>query len=572
MADQRIQYNEQLVGAGHPAKTDTVNRLSLVEHNNDGTHKYEFAIDVRKYGAVGDGVTDDTAAIVAAIASIPATGGELRLIPGATHLITCPTASTFAGGTIYTAFTMKSNLKVAGWNSAFKVADNVSTDAAPKNISVFFSNQYLENISFEGVIFDLNGANNHTNASNYQMSAIMFSSDNARCDDLRIRNCRFLDYQGTSVIILAQSSAAGSLMGQRNIVANNYFYTAWLDVSDHSTIFGRVENSVFLNNTFEFSAYRGDDVGVAAEIQGQGNRFVFNKVLRYGQGLWVTTNFTNITQDVIILGNVMNVKNLGVDFWHEAASEIGLSRTVISENTVELDDTATSLGQKVGFQVASRYSNTDILIRGNIVNKTGNVVRSAGVSFVSNLAGQKHENIVVDGNLFSNLYIGVASNNSLGGIGTLKVINNTFRNLVNLTAAELSATGVLVYANSVTVDDLIVQNNSFVNDSGGSWPYGLWLGAAGTGVIGNITVDGNHYRGMSTVGPVSWLSYTESGLTAAATKRFGREPLYMTTAPTTGTWSAGQRVYNSAPAVGQPKSWVCTVAGNPGTWVSEGNL
>lgn len=38
MADQRIQYTEEMVGAGHGTKADTLNRLALVEHNNDGTH------------------------------------------------------------------------------------------------------------------------------------------------------------------------------------------------------------------------------------------------------------------------------------------------------------------------------------------------------------------------------------------------------------------------------------------------------------------------------------------------------------------------------------------------------
>ncbi len=38
MADQRIQYTEEEVGAGHPTKADTLNRLGLVEHGNDGTH------------------------------------------------------------------------------------------------------------------------------------------------------------------------------------------------------------------------------------------------------------------------------------------------------------------------------------------------------------------------------------------------------------------------------------------------------------------------------------------------------------------------------------------------------
>ena len=39
MADQRIQYTEYMVGAGHPTKADTLNRHANVEHNADGTHK-----------------------------------------------------------------------------------------------------------------------------------------------------------------------------------------------------------------------------------------------------------------------------------------------------------------------------------------------------------------------------------------------------------------------------------------------------------------------------------------------------------------------------------------------------
>lgn len=52
----------------------------------------------------------------------------------------------------------------------------------------------------------------------------------------------------------------------------------------------------------------------------------------------------------------------------------------------------------------------------------------------------------------------------------------------------------------------------------------------------------------------------------------GHAVAFGTAAPTTKTWAVGDRVYNQSPAVGQPKSWVCTVAGTPGTWVSEGNL
>lgn len=55
----------------------------------------------------------------------------------------------------------------------------------------------------------------------------------------------------------------------------------------------------------------------------------------------------------------------------------------------------------------------------------------------------------------------------------------------------------------------------------------------------------------------------------------GQNIIMLGTAAPTSTrmsWSVGDRVINSAPAVGQPKGWICTVAGSPGTWVSEGNL
>lgn len=61
-------------------------------------------------------------------------------------------------------------------------------------------------------------------------------------------------------------------------------------------------------------------------------------------------------------------------------------------------------------------------------------------------------------------------------------------------------------------------------------------------------------------------STQRNSIARTTVERFG------TAAPVAGTWSIGDRVINSVPTVGQPKAWVCTVAGAPGTWVSEGNL
>lgn len=52
----------------------------------------------------------------------------------------------------------------------------------------------------------------------------------------------------------------------------------------------------------------------------------------------------------------------------------------------------------------------------------------------------------------------------------------------------------------------------------------------------------------------------------------GMKFTYDEAAPTTGTWNKGDVCFNINATVGQPKGWVCTVSGSPGTWVSMGNL
>lgn len=88
MADLRVQFNEEMVGTGHPAKADTLNRLSLVEHNNDGTHKYNPTgykeIDLREFlpvGFVTNGSVDYSTEVQACI-----TAGNRIFIPAGTWL------------------------------------------------------------------------------------------------------------------------------------------------------------------------------------------------------------------------------------------------------------------------------------------------------------------------------------------------------------------------------------------------------------------------------------------------------------------------------------------------------
>jgi hypothetical protein len=57
MADKRIQAYEMRVGANHPDFADTLNRLALVEHNEDGTHKVSIISHADLLDLLADGHT-----------------------------------------------------------------------------------------------------------------------------------------------------------------------------------------------------------------------------------------------------------------------------------------------------------------------------------------------------------------------------------------------------------------------------------------------------------------------------------------------------------------------------------
>lgn len=86
MTDKRYQWDEDACGAGHPTVTDNINRLALVEHNNDGTHNKmtqvkDPYIDVRAYGADPTGVSDSTTAFQNAVNYAYTVNNRTVLVP-----------------------------------------------------------------------------------------------------------------------------------------------------------------------------------------------------------------------------------------------------------------------------------------------------------------------------------------------------------------------------------------------------------------------------------------------------------------------------------------------------------
>ena len=98
-------------------------------------------------------------------------------------------------------------------------------------------------------------------------------------------------------------------------------------------------------------------------------------------------------------------------------------------------------------------------------------------------------------------------------------------------------------------------------------------GAAGDVIAeGNIIDYENNAYATITLAPIANIKHKKNAYLYDGGTTFSYDETYGTGAPANGYWQVSSRVINSAPTAGQPKAWVCTVAGAPGTWVSEGNL
>lgn len=86
--------------------------------------------------------------------------------------------------------------------------------------------------------------------------------------------------------------------------------------------------------------------------------------------------------------------------------------------------------------------------------------------------------------------------------------------------------------------------------------------------------------GVGPANPVVWQNNVYSGTTSAPTNSIGyattnsqgQRIVFANSAPTSGTWLAGDLVYDVSPSAGSNVGWVCVTGGSPGTWKTWGTI
>lgn len=383
--------------------------------------KLAETVSVKDFGAVGDGVTDDTAAIQAAMTYAGSAGGAtVELLGGDTYLLATKTTS----GSEISFLRVPNNVNVVGPRSAkIKLATNVG-DYTSVFMSSVASGSTAENVSFYGFTIDQNAQNNNGNITPGNLGkvhgAIIF---NRRCQNTSACNMAFENAPGVNTVQFSGQDSSNVR------VDNNYFEfirgaSTIADYYDNSLVYitangfscsGNycVNNSVSGTGTFEGGV-------TALEVHGASGIVVDNIVLKFQNGF----NIVGFTagqvipeyNNIVVANNIANQVRIGVLLW--SLTGASLRGVTVTNNKISCDATKFKDSALVTAGIAFYIGS---LVAGNFkaINITDNIIewlndyestiastRSAGISID---AFGAVDNVVVSGNsIYNSPYSGIS--------------------------------------------------------------------------------------------------------------------------------------------------------------------
>lgn len=439
---------------------------------------------------------------------------------------------------------------------------------------------------------------------------------------VQFESCTYCD--ASDIECVGMSWAGIYLNNTNNSRVSRCRFTGWLGTAgDRADIM--LFNESNYNLVTENLCYGGGEFGIMimdpyTPATPTGNVVFGNQVgehTAYGIAIYTSTGYD--TQTIIANNKVRDI--LGT--YLSGASGAGIfvqsgGGTVVTGNSVSNCCRSTSNFETLGIAGISatvgEYGSAvapPIVISNNHVN----AARGAGI-----FATASNKSVVIEANTVRSTGTTAVRGEAIiaSNVQAAKIRGNiVYHDNSNYYAVRVTAVTTDYSYNEVSGNSIHSSNGGglLINKSGGSTGtyYGLvsgntiWLANASN--IG-INLDGAHYlraHGNSVVssGPAlyasgclggRWTGNTlvssygtyniiwtgtstgtiadESNLLSGIIQNDGGVIIsqYANAAPVAGTRAVGDRVIQSVPVAGSPKGWRCTVAGTPGTWVSEGNL
>lgn len=431
--------------------------------------------DVRDYGAAGDGATDDTAAIQAALAAASPSGAVF--FPDGTYLVSSPldkpaSVSLFGLTRAGAVLKMKTGANVA---AVIRTSGFAALTGTTSRSGEF--NSEIRNLTIDG-----------NKAGNTAGVGLQLYGKHFRLENITVQNCYstgiYTEYAGADDFTSTAYTLEAAIL------------RVCVQQCGGTGLYLQGPHDLSLDTVVCFS-----NGGWGLDIITSVHATDVNTYLNTSGGLRVRTIAGSITYTGAIYGSgVVGSTATGIGC-HLSSGGNFLSASLCSG--------------PIGLQVDANNN----VFQGAVCNTT-----TTGL-YLSGTMSQ----ILADVCLFNNLGVVCGVAGTSGGL----------KSMVRAFLGDTSGT---------------LQDGAFP----GTWSFNGYTGFAGAAheFYGRVSFGGGK------------VCLPNTGGTLQSTKGV----FFDTSAPSSGTWVVGDRVFNSVPSVGQPSAWVCTVAGSPGTWVGEGSF
>ena len=372
--------------------------------------KLRESVSVKDFGAVGDGVTDDFAAITLALA---ASSGRELFFPAGTYKIN------FAGSS---ALTPLVNCSLVGENKHSTILDFVPSSTSFRNLFNIVNNGFsilnftvsataiaasafaFFKVAATSTIIDnciINGGATNVGAVISRNAYGILFPDAANATDLYVKNTKLtrLTYP------LLKNNAATSTQTNVNFI-NNWFTFNYYNDLGFNTPNGVITNVLIDGNKFD-NNQTIDSVGPAQALgialASVSNFVITNNILqdKYTDAIHIEEDSYNGT----ISNNVIHVDGNGIEF---NGNNIGGTLTApsyitVCSNSIVKTGTlreANKWGIRLIYNASLHPPANNIVISSNVVNK---------FEWGLYLVALQDTSVVIDGNLFSDHEIGIVS-------------------------------------------------------------------------------------------------------------------------------------------------------------------
>lgn len=488
-----------------PAASDISFNQSGTVQTRTVQDKLRDVVSVKDFGAVGDGVTDDTAAIQAAI---DATTGEI-VFPEGTYKISA-------------ALNVKSNQNLIGDGATITMTNGVFL----AGLSVISAS----NVRINGL--KLVGA---SGGNSFDQAIFISASTNVTVENCLIQDIgneavspnewgHGIEIGGNSVNTKVVNNTIKNIKGYGNLRGDGITLRA----SSNTLIQG---NTIDTNRRMQIAV-----IDNAIDVKIIGNHLLNG----YLAGIDVEPNSVNTTGEITIQGNTIRnfgskpgattgVQYYGIDLHSNEFDNISVVGNIIAAENAQAvscihgqnvakfatiaDNVLWCNGYADGMTLFSGNGFKNLIISGNIIREFA----------VNGITGDKNDNVVVDANILESsqatavygirlttglsdpTYILITGNNVKINSGVIdagiyvQAVNSFVISDNMITVA--SGDGIEVYSNVAAIDGATVTGNFVIDTSGGVNAY--HMRAAGSGTINNCTFSGNAQKGFTNAVTVS---------------------------------------------------------------------